>query len=184
MTFGPLIEAQLGLSDFNPFQRLWMTCEILFDTPEVKEHWDNSEELQLALNYLKAWDHRFTHGSDKSRYASLTVPIFTDVQSLVRQSVDYLFQHQAGLGFNSKSDYEDFSVQLNSEISRVANPEHFADGDVTERGANIMSWSAVRLIGVLRDGQKNDARIVAVLTAILTAFYYYGSWLDEVYGRS
>lgn len=184
MTFGPLIEAQLGLKDFNPFQRLWMTCEILFDTPEVKEHWDNSEELRLALNFLKAWDYRFSHGWDKSNYESLSLPISTHVQSTITESVNYLFRYSTELSFDCKDDYEKLSVQLNSEIGRVGNPEKFADGEVNERAANIMSWSGVRLIGVLREGRNNEARIVAVFTALLTAFYYFGAWLDEVYGRS
>jgi hypothetical protein len=88
------------------------------------------------------------------------------------------------LNFDSKDDYETLSVHLNSEIARIGDPEKFADGEVAERAANIMSWSCVRLIGVLREKQNSEARVVAVFGAILTAFYYYGAWLDEIYGRS
>lgn len=186
--FGPLLELQYGLVDFNPCQQLRMVCEILNDEREVNsvefQEFLNEEEIDLdeiqeytdlAREYFELWEDQWEQGS--TDFFSISRRASESEQEIVREETNVLARRLLNSGLE-KADYFDFDSLLKQRIAHMVDASTFADGGVNERAANTLCWTATRLIFLFKEQGKQERMFVTV-SAILFLMMRFGEWLTE-----
>jgi len=153
----------------NPFSILLVTEKVNSEGSAMHR------ENQLAKRYLKIWERFFV--DHESRYQSLNRRPSTDIQKQIKESGAYLFDYVSNAG-SAKDFVFELDTQIKSELCSLCDVSKFADGDLNERTANVLSFIFARTLFVLRDCG-DEENLAAVIPASLFAISRFGEWLQE-----
>lgn len=153
----------------NPFSILLVTEKVNSEGSPLHR------ENKLAKQYLETWE-KFTI-SQKSSYQSLNRYVSINIQKQIKESSAYLFDFVSNAGA-AKDFVFQLDNQIKSELCSLCDVSEFADGDINERTANVLSFIIARTLFVLRDCS-DEENLVAVIPTSLFALSRFGAWLHE-----